>query len=334
MSKLTPLKERAFWHWEYQSRNPEYRIWAAELTVLKKQLETSRTSLSLTAAQYKERQTKDVDLFRTYAPTIFESIKRDIDGDHNRILMPDVLFEQKFKRPYRDSSQNIDTTKAFYRLLREEEVSFQSEKLTDITALIGAYHDWEIRLDGFLPDHSVTFHKMKTVIEHGSATIENIPFELLALELFKMATIEENHDQLTTWIKEMADLPEEGFSPVTQCIKNAYTDYAKSKKSETKSYLKASQTELLSKVTEGLKNINTVSKTRLIALWFWDNVMDQDYEDLESGFQETYDFYQSKAKNCEIRVFDNFLDNPFRAKEYLSKTDECIQSMTILNLGS
>lgn len=327
MSKTSnTVKERAFWHWEYLRRNQHYQKWSNELPQLLKVREAHKSQLILTGDAYKKHQAQELDLLQEHAPTIFKTLNSSSQLTPNYIFFPAREFELQFKRLYKPHDKGIDVEKEFDALLNGDSPCFMSEEFADITGLICAYHQWIMRLDGETTTHSIRYKHIATIIELECDGFEFIPYEILALDLLKKATLETHlnyRSALYPQSNSRSETSESASKLIEDVEKRLNGDLA----------FKNSYAETVKELATGLKGVNAISTTRLTSLWMWEKANEINQENILKNFDDLYDMLCEKIDVNDLDSLTQFIDNPQRAKDCLLKTDECIRTMRILNFS-
>ena len=281
-----------------------------------------------------ELQGQTRQLYQEYAPTISNEVIKTLAEDPLSLFTPDTFFELKFKRLYKDHDDNLNSFKTLNRLLKSQPISFSTDRISDLTALIGAYHDWRIEIDGSSPRHLLSYEDKKITSGYSKGDVQTVYHEHNILDVLRMASEEDCFDFIEGLSEQMASYQKSKILNKQQIVFGSEHNRERIYKSLFS--LEDKQAESFQKVAEGLKGLKEADESRLIGLWLWDNIEAGGYEDHEEGFQEVYATLVEKLndKNVIQGPWEQYTINDARARKYLQTTDNCIQSMTVLNLGS
>jgi len=302
------LKNIAFWHWEYQRRNPEYRRWCEVIERFILYFDDIGEWEYMCSEEF-ARKLKEYYSDPQYDDAIMDNpYCRHLEGEHGKEARRAFIkwsllgfqFDRKFKRIFRDASVGMDVEEALSQALKEAPVSFEVESLADMTAMLKMHNEWIVQIDGNAPSHVLAFGETNATMPINPDVpldrLANIGHEAQVLNMLHKALFEEHGEQV-----------------LDEATPNA-----------------AYQLSIAG------KHINNSDLVRLAVLWMWDRAFEANPDDLDAGFMDAYEQVTAKIEEAGMggeKPFSQFLSRRKRIQGYFSATDRCIKDMYVFNLN-
>lgn len=303
------LKNVAFWYWEYQRRNSQYRRWSniiegyIDYFASIGELENLGNPEALASnVEYADNPDNADDFFDS--PLCRHLLKQhgpEAKCKYFKMSMRQAKFDQKFKRVLRFHWEGMDTEKALDAVLKEEDVSFETESVADHSAMLAMHENWIVQIDGDAPSHLLSLSKAQATLPFNPDVkpeqMANIGSEYQVLNMFNKAVKEVFEDQ----------------------------------------FLDSTTAEAAYKLSIAGKHINNSDLVRLAVLWMWDRADESNPDDIEAGFQEALEALQAKLNKKGMggeKAFSQFFTRRKRILGYINATNKCIEEMNVFNLNS
>ncbi|NCC54206.1 MAG: hypothetical protein EOM11_01825 [Erysipelotrichia bacterium] len=209
-------------------------------------------------------------------------------------------FDQKFKRVFRHQWDGMDTDSALEAILQQQDVSFETERIGDLSALLAMHEDWIVKVDDDAPTHIISLMEVSATLPFNPdikpEQMENIGTEYQVLNMFNKAVKEVFEDQ--------------------------FLDY--------------STAEAAYKLSIAGRHINNSDLVRLAVLWMWDRADESNPDDVEAGFPAALEALQIKLDEKGMgaeKAFNQFFTRRKRILGYFNATNKCIEEMNVFNLN-
>lgn len=302
------LRNVAFWYWEYQRRNNQYRRWSSVVECFIEYFDSigelermdSQETLEECLAHEKELETI-FDYFDTpFCRHLVEEHGIEAKRKYIKMCFLGAKFDQKFKRVFRHHCDGIDTDLALEAILNQHDVSFETERVGDLSALLVMHEDWIVQIDGDVPTPILSLLEVSATLPFNPdikpEQLENIGKEYQVLNLFNKAVKEVFEDQ--------------------------FLDY--------------STAEAAYKLSIAGRHINNSDLVRLAVLWMWDRADESNPNDVETGFPAALEALQTKLDEKGMgaeKAFNQFFTRRKRILGYFKATNKCIEEMNVFNLN-
>jgi len=301
------LRNVAFWYWEYMRRNPLYKRYC---TVIDRY-----DNYFKKIGVYDYMQSKEcIDEMMEYSSTHegkeelrYTPFRLRLELDHGeqagllffKYGFLSFGFENKFGRIYRPCTDGMDTDVVITKLINDENVSFFTESLADIAALVKLNGQWLITVDGITPNTFCFDLKRSNEIKILSHGIIEDPGKV-GLEVYALNIINKAVNSL---LEKQQVLPE--------------------------TY------ESVYKLSLAGKHINSTDAMRLSMLWMWDKAHEVDGQE-PLPFDQVYRLLKDRIEKAGATegVWEQVLYRKPRIREYFESTERCIQQVTIIPLKS
>ena len=303
------LKNAAFWYWEYQRRNKLYRRWSIVIKMYIDyfdSIDELQYINSLDGFEEAIEQEYDGDTLHDMYDTPYCRYLVETHGPESKLKYIKLSslsfnFDRRFKRVFRYHWDGMDTTEALQSVLNKEDISFETDGIADLSAMLAMHEEWIIQIDGEAPSHVISLGEASASLpfnpELKPEQLKNIGPEYQVLNMFNKAFKEEFEDQ----------------------------------------FLDNATVEAAYKLSIAGRHINNADLVRLAVLWMWDRACEWDPEDVEAGFQEALEALQAKLDSKGMgaeKAFNQFFTRRKRILDYFRATNKCIEEMNVFNLNS
>ncbi|WP_459934138.1 hypothetical protein [Fundidesulfovibrio butyratiphilus] len=301
------LKNVALWYWEYMRRNPLYRRYCAVID--------RYNNFFQNIGVYDYMQSKEyIDEMMEYSSTHegkeelrYTPFRLRLERDHGeqagllffKYGFLSFGFENKFGRIYKSCTDGVDTDAVIMKLINNDDVSFSTENIADIAALVKLNGQWLITVDGFTPNTFCFDLKRSKEIKILPQAIIEEPGKV-GLEVYALSIINKAVESLL----EKQQVPLETYESVY-------------------------------KLSLAGKHINSTDAMRLTMLWMWDKAHEVDGQE-PLPFDQVYRLLKDRIEKAGATggVWEQILYRKPRIREYYESTERCIQQVTIIPLKS
>lgn len=307
------LKNVAFWYWEYMRRNPLYRRYCNVIDRYDNFFKSIGVYDYMQSKEYLDEMSEYTSTHDEREELRYTPFRLRLERDHGeragllffKYGFLSLGFENKFGRIYKYCTDGIDADALINKLLTDEDVSFSTENVADIAALVKLNGQWLITVDGFTPDtFCYDLQRSNEVKISPKAILEEpgkVGLEVYALNLINKA-VESQFEKQRVSLETMGSVY---------------------------------------KLSLAGKHINSTDAMRLAMLWMWDKAhenggkeplpFDQVYRLLKEIILSKHAVEDGKETGG---VWDQILYRKPRIREYYASTEHCISQPTVIPLKS
>lgn len=301
------LRSVAFWHWEYQRRNPAYRKWSKTIQDYLKYFDSIGEIENMSSPEtffenVEHAKSHDGEDWQSpYVQYLLEAHGPDAQLKYFKFCILGAKFEDKFKRIYREHWIGMDSEVALSDILDMKTVSFDTDDKTDLIALFSMHEEWIVQFGGEVPSYIGSF-----IEDHASAPFspDATPEQTMKIGIEYQAL--------------------NAFNKAVKCV---FED----------TFIDEQTMQAVYKLSISGKRINTADLTRLSVLWMWDYAYRANPDDLMSEFDNAraavWEKINEKGMGGE-KGFNAISSRRPRVLTNFKATNKCIQTMRVFHLNS
>lgn len=305
-SNIERLKSVAFWHWEYQRRNPHYRRYIDVLEKFDEYFRSIGEYDFINSKEFIEEITEYCVVPGCQYNWRDNPIMDRIRNDHGpeaaiRLFKYGFLadkFLEKFKRLQKHYSVGMDTNDVLKTLKDGGDYTFETDDPQDYAAVLRMHSDWAMQLDGTDPDlYTYVFEKFENISVNTEKALDNpanLGLEGHALKLYR-AVVEGLFGE--------------------QAISDDTLD-------------------AVYRLSLSGKYINSSDEMRLSVLWIWDKTNTAATSPL--SFDQSYQLLKKEILKSHLSegVWDQVVTRKKRVFEYYEVLEQCIRQMSVIPFKS